>query len=328
MSSGDVIGRISWLREEELMKQSVSLALVLLAVACAGTPEHSPQAALSGLVAVEAPQYDTDRDAQRAASREEYEAARSDIRFVLTQFTYQSDGETVGAYLYRPIQYARRRAPVVVFNRGSFTRPNGFASEFLVLANRYADAGFIVVAPHYRGSNGWHGRDEMGGADLNDLMNLAPEVAKIEGADSSRIFLAGESRGGMMVYQALREGFSARAAAVWGGFTDLAPLIAPDGPQARFAPMIWPDIDQNRDSIIQRRSAMRWADRIKTPILIMHGEADSQIPLEQSRQMARTLTELGRVHELRVFEGEQHTIAGRGAERDAAAIAWFRRFGG
>jgi dipeptidyl aminopeptidase/acylaminoacyl peptidase len=25
-----------------------------------------------------------------------------------------------------------------------------------------ADAGFIVVAPHYRGSNGWKGRDEMG----------------------------------------------------------------------------------------------------------------------------------------------------------------------
>lgn len=310
------------------MQLKLSLALMLFAVGCAGTPERAPQASLSGIVAIEIPQYDADRDAQRAASREEYEAARSDARFVLEQFTYQSDGQTVGAYLYRPIQSARRRAPVVVFSRGSFTRPNGFAGELLALANRYADAGFIVVSPHFRGSNGWQGRDEMGGADLNDLMNLPPEIAKIEGADSSRLFLAGESRGGMMVYQALREGFPARAAAVWGAYTDLTPLIAPDGPQARFAPMIWPDINQNREAIIERRSAVRWADRISTPILIMHGEADRQIPVLQSRQMDQILTELGRVHELRVFEGEQHTIAGRGTERDAAAIAWFRRFGG
>lgn len=126
------------------------------------------------------------------------------------------------------------------------------------------------------------------------------------------MFLAGESRGGMMVYQALREGFPARAAAVWGSFTDLSPLTAPDGSQARYAPMIWPDIDQNREAIIERRSAVRWAARINTPILIMHGDADNQISVEQSRQMDRILTELGRVHELRVFEGEQHTIAPSG----------------
>jgi len=63
---------------------------------------------------------------------------------------------------------------VIVYNRGSFTRPSGFAGEMLVMANRYGQAGFIVVAPHYRGSNGWLGRDEMGGADLADLMNIAP----------------------------------------------------------------------------------------------------------------------------------------------------------
>jgi hypothetical protein len=28
-----------------------------------------------------------------------------------------------------------------------------------------------------------------------------------------------------------------------------------------------------------------------------------------------------------VFDGEQHVIGGRGAERDAATIAWFRKFG-
>jgi dipeptidyl aminopeptidase/acylaminoacyl peptidase len=277
--------------------------------------------------AVSLPEYGGERGIQWAASREDYAAARADTRFVMEQFTYQSDGLTVGAYLYRPRQRAAGPSPVIVFNRGSFTRPNGFAGEMLVMAHRYAEAGFIVVAPHYRGSNGWEGRDELGGADLHDLMNIAPVLARIEGADVSRVFLAGESRGGAMVYMALRDGFAARAAAVWGAFTDLEQSLAPDSPQAQYAPMIWPDLATNREEIVQTRSALRWADRINTPVLIMHGGADEDISVDQSRRMDAELTRLGKTHAFRVFDGEQHVIGRRGAERDAEAVAWFRRFG-
>jgi dipeptidyl aminopeptidase/acylaminoacyl peptidase len=150
---------------------------------------------------VTVPAFDGEPGLQWSSSREEYDAARADERYVFEQFTYDSDGLTVGAYLYRPRTRSARPLPVIVYNRGSFMRPSGFAGEMLVMANRYGQAGFIVVAPHYRGSNGWHGRDEMGGADLADLMNIAPLVARIEGADASRVYLSGESRGGMMVYQ-------------------------------------------------------------------------------------------------------------------------------
>jgi dipeptidyl aminopeptidase/acylaminoacyl peptidase len=66
---------------------------------------------------------------------------------------------------------AGREHPVIVFSRGSWTRPNGFAGEMLVMAHRFAQAGFLGVAPQYRGSNGWRGRDELGRADLHDLLN-------------------------------------------------------------------------------------------------------------------------------------------------------------
>jgi dipeptidyl aminopeptidase/acylaminoacyl peptidase len=132
----------------------------------------------------------------------------------------------------------------------------------------------------------------------------------------------------MMVYQALRDGFPARAAVVWGAFTDLEPLIAPDSPQATLAPQIWPDLDRARDAIIARRSAVRWADRIRTPVLIMHGTADEDIPVEHSKRIAAELDRHGRTHRLLLFEGQQHRIGGRGTERDAAAVEWFRRFGG
>jgi hypothetical protein len=44
--------------------------------------------------------------------------------------------------------------------------------------------------------------------------------------------------------------------------------------------------------------------------------------------MAAELSRLGRTHRLLLFEGQQHHIGGRGADRDGAAIEWFRRFGG
>ena len=305
------------------MKMLIAVCILVLA-ACAGNPRQAEE--LPNLKTVEIPDYESDRGIGWASSREAYEAARADGRFLFQQFTYVSDGLTVGAYLYRAREPHRERMPVVIFNRGSYVRPKGFAGEMLVMAHRFAEAGFIVVAPQYRGSNGWAGRDELGGADLHDLLNLPREIARIQGADPSRLFLAGESRGGAMVYMALRDGFPARAAAVWGAFTDLEPLLAA-GPQAGAATSIWPQYESNREELYRTRSAMRWADAINVPLLIMHGGADEDIPLSQSQRMAAELARLGKTHEFKVFEGQQHVIGGRGAERDASTIAWFERFG-
>ena len=307
----------------ESMRNPMPILGALLLTACA-TPREPTQARLE-FTTVALPDYDSDRGIKWASSREEFDAARADPAFVMEQFTYVSDGLTVGAYLYRPRAPQKRPMPVIVFNRGSFVRPNGFAGEMLVMAHRYAQAGFLVVAPQYRGSNGWAGRDELGGADLHDLMNLVPVLPRIEAADTSRVFLAGESRGGAMVYMALREGFPARAAAVWGAFTDLEALIGPGGPQEKAAPLVWPDFAQRREEIIRTRSALHWAQRINVPVLIMHGGADQDIPVEQSRRMDAELTRLNKQHRLMIFDGQQHVIGERGAERDAAAVEWFKR---
>ena len=63
-----------------------------------------------------------------------------------------------------------------------------------------------------------------------------------------------------------------------------------------------------------------------TPVLIMHGTADQDMPIEHSQRMAAELNRLGRTHRLLLFEGQQHRIGGRGVDCDAAAIEWFRCF--
>jgi dipeptidyl aminopeptidase/acylaminoacyl peptidase len=60
--------------------------------------------------------------------------------------------------------------------------------------------------------------------------------------------------------------------------------------------------------------------------LVMHGGADTDIPPSQSARMDAELTRLGTTHDYIEFEGQQHVIGGRGAERDAATVAWFKRF--
>ena len=67
------------------------------------------------------PAFDAERGLQWSSSREEYDAARADERYAFEQFTYESEGLTVGAYLYRPQKRGASPLPVIVYNRGSYT---------------------------------------------------------------------------------------------------------------------------------------------------------------------------------------------------------------
>jgi dipeptidyl aminopeptidase/acylaminoacyl peptidase len=279
---------------------------------------------LLAAVLVQPPEYASVKNIGRYATVEEYSRAASDSRYRLSRVAYESDGLNVFAYVYAPAQ-PKENLPVIVFNRGSWVWPE-FAGEYLTTFWRLAEAGFVVVAPMYRQSGGAPGRDEMGGADVNDLMNVMTVIESLPGADARSVFLYGESRGGMMAYQAVARGFPAKAAAVIGAFTDLAGLIEAKPQAKRMTTAIWPDYDATTaPAIHERRSAIAWAEKLNVPLLIMHGGADNDVPPGQSLALAMKLESLGRPYELIIRAGENHILSGWRNERDARAVEWFRR---
>lgn len=293
-------------------------ALFVLSLATAGWGEGLDERP------VRLPAYEAIPRIEWYASREEYDAAVRDGRFRLSRVSYQSDGLTVFAYVYAPATTPKVRLPVIVFNRGSWVWKE-FAGEYLTTFHRLASAGFIVVAPMYRGSGGAAGRDELGGADLDDLLNTVAVIRQLPAANADLVFMYGESRGAMMTYQAIREHYPMLAAAAYGGFTDLRPLADPGGRFAEVTKTIWPDYSERRSEIARRRSAIDWPESFDTPVLIMHGGADRDVSPSHALALAARLQELGKTYELVIRSGSDHHLSGWLAERDAHAVEWFRR---
>jgi dipeptidyl aminopeptidase/acylaminoacyl peptidase len=261
----------------------------------------------------------------KVVSRQDYEQAVADTRFQMVEVKYLSDGLTVTAYLYQPRETAGKKLPVIVYNRGGYIVGN-MGYELAPFFHRLAVEGFVVLAPLLRGSNGAAGKDEVGGGDVDDLMNTLPLLRALEFVDQKNLFMYGESRGGMMTFQAIRDGYPLKAAATFGGFTDFAALVA--AKPELYGPLnkqIWPDYEARKQEIADRRSAVHWSERLNVPLLLMHGGADRSVDPAQTLNLAQLLQKAGRSYELVIFNGADHTLSKIQPERDARAVAWFKK---
>lgn len=264
--------------------------------------------------------------AELYSSKEEYEKAVADKNFEFSKLTYLSDGLKVKAYLYKP-KRVKAKLPVIIFNRGGLVRED-IAPELISIFHNLASEGFVVIAPMYRQSEGGEGRDEVGGKEVNDLMNVVPLIKSFDFADAGNLFLYGESRGGVMTYLGIKQKFPSCAAAVFGAISDAEWFVRDNAKSFPSAVLnqIWKGYDQNKESILKSRSAIHWVEEISLPMLIMHGGSDSQVSPLQSLSMAEKLQKLGKSYQLIIYAGDNHFLTKNRKNRDRETTAWFKTY--
>jgi dipeptidyl aminopeptidase/acylaminoacyl peptidase len=75
-------------------------------------------------------------------------------------------------------------------------------------------------------------------------------------------------------------------------------------------------------------SPISYAGRIRTPVLILHGAEDTNVPLGQAVYFHRALRHCGVEHESVIYPREGHSIRGRAHQLDVLrrTRAWFDRW--
>ena len=159
--------------------------------------------------------------------------------------------------------------------------------------------GFAVFQPNYRGSTGW-GLDfaesnigDMGGADFQDMLAGLDHLILEGRVDRDRLGIAGSSYGGFTTMWAVTQTDRFCAAVSIAGISDWRSFhgrsylhtwdrihygdsdpYAPNSKHAQFSPIAH-------------------IKNVRTPSLILHGELDWDVPVEQSYQFYRGLKDLG-----------------------------------
>ncbi|MEU4251387.1 prolyl oligopeptidase family serine peptidase [Amycolatopsis sp. NPDC026612] len=184
-----------------------------------------------------------------------------------------------------------------------------------------AAAGFAVFLPNPRGGLG-HGHafaasvaGDVGGAEFTDLLAGVDLLVEEGVAEEGRLGIGGGSHGGFMAAWAVSQTDRFAAALVSAGVIDW-PLLAATGDHTRFeAALGGPE-----------NSPITHAHRIRTPVLILHGEDDTNVPLSQAQLLHRALRD--REHEYVVYPRENHSIRERGHQLDVLRRTreWFSRW--
>lgn len=248
------------------------------------------------------------------------------------EIIYWSDGLKIEAFAAVPKKEGKY--PAIIFNRGG---NRDFGALSLYGGNRtypiikgfapLAKEGYIVIGCNYRGGGKSEGKDEFGGKDINDVLNLIDVIAEMPKADASKVGMYGWSRGGMMTYLALTKTNKIKAAAVGGAPTDKTVIDRPNMETGVYAELI-PNYWDNKTAELKKRSAYFWADQFPkdVPLLIMHGNADWRVKSTHSLKLAMELEKYRVPYRLKIFEGADHGIRQYRTEVNEEVISWFNRF--
>ncbi|WP_410656363.1 prolyl oligopeptidase family serine peptidase [Amycolatopsis sp. lyj-112] len=255
------------------------------------------------------------------------------------RLSYQtSDGLALDGLLVLPPGKTREDGPfslVTMAHGGPYDRhADRFMLNWYPSAQWLAHAGHAVFLPNPRGGQG-HGPEfaaSVGGrVGLEEWSDLQTGIDLLVGegvADPERLGIEGWSHGGFTTAWAVGQTGRFKAALMGAGICDWG-MLAATGELGPFEAALggsvgWEGTGPHRHDQL---SPISYVSQIETPVLIVHGADDTNVPLSQAEFFHRALRHFGVEHDLVVYPGEGHRIRERDHQLDLLRRTreWFAR---
>jgi len=244
------------------------------------------------------------------------------------KITYLSDGLKVKGYIAYPKDQTKKY-PCVIWCRGGYGNA-GAIDTFNArgIFGQIAGWGYVVFESQYRGNDSGEGKDEFGGNDANDILNLIPLAEEIDCADKNIWAIEGWSRGGMMTYITLTKTDIFKCATVIGGIANLRC----NAEESKFMHFLYESFMGKDENILleecKERSIINFPEKLSrtTPLLLIHGNADRRVLPHDSLDLTYKLLEHKIPFRLLMLEGGDHFLKSHRNEVDKIRKEWFKNF--
>jgi dipeptidyl aminopeptidase/acylaminoacyl peptidase len=199
------------------------------------------------------------------------------------EVSFAGSGVTLGGILFRPASRLKPLPAIIVLH--GWARPGvPGARRVESTARRLSEQGYVALALSMRGwppSSGW---DDCGTAQPDDVAKAADWLATLPGVDSDSIAVLGFSLGGQVALLSGTRSARIKAIIAYFPITDVqrwGDTTSNTGIRYFYVPLVCGTGNQN--------SPVHVADQIHAPVLLIHGDRDTEVPTEQSLKMQEAL---------------------------------------
>jgi dipeptidyl aminopeptidase/acylaminoacyl peptidase len=259
--------------------------------------------------------------------------ARADAEHRVVRWT-APDGLEIEGVLVLPAPADRPEGPLPTLvalhggpadNTTNTLRSHGF--------DAFAGRGYAVLGVNYRGSTGYGadfnaaGYRDLGGADFQDVMAGVDRLVAEGIADPDRLGITGSSYGGFLANRAITATDRFRAAVSASGIasfvSDFGNSEMSEFEHDYFGAYPWEDPEA-----YARICPLRDVGAVQTPLLLLHGELDTNTALANSRELYTSLKARGAEVEMVVYPREEHGFDEPAHDLDSRerTLDWFDRW--